>query len=128
MAGAVHPQRLGQVAGECLAGPFLKGKRPVTVTVATDGWIAPAVSGPNKSLFDLRAAIARGASPNRIIAAHREQLLVTNASGVNLVFRGLDQGANAGLGNTVRANRLTTFYSTLCQRLGARSCDAAAHF
>jgi hypothetical protein len=115
-------------AAVSLAGPFLKGKRPVTVTVATDGWIAPAVSGPNKSLFDLRAAIARGASPNRIIAAHREQLLVTNASGVNLVFRGLDQGANAGLGNTVRANRLTTFYSTLCQRLGARSCDAAAHF
>ena len=62
--------------------------------MATDGWIAPALSGPNKSLFDLRAAIAKGTTPNRIIAAHREQLLGTDASGVNLVFRGLDQGVD----------------------------------
>jgi len=111
-----------------LARPLSKRGVPVRITLLTDGWIAPAPHGPNRDLFDLEAEIKRGKSPAAIIRAHADQLLLTNAKGVDLVVRGLDHRGNGALGNSVQAARLVNFYRAYCKTLKAHSCDITSGF
>ena len=111
-----------------LARPLATRGAPIRVTLLTDGWIAPAPQGPNRVLFNLEAELKRGKTPQAIIRAHADQLLLTKANGIDLVVRGLDHRGNGELSNSVQAARLVAFYKACCKTLQAHNCDITSGF
>lgn len=115
----------GAIAGATeIVRPVVARRVPVTLTMLTDGYIAPAPSGPNRRLFNLEAELDRGRSPREILRAHREQIVVADARGLAIDLRGLDRRGDLRKSNTVRARRLVAFWRAACAAMRAKSCNA----
>lgn len=131
VAAAVEtrPDHLGgsDIAGTLAAGitavrAMVKPGGQATVTVLTDGCQAPAARGPNRSLTNLCGQLANAKTVTSILSAHRLEFGLPYARGVTIVIRGVGVGRNPQFANTLSAEKLVGFWTTVCRRAHAHAC------
>lgn len=113
----------GAVAAAVASGrQVVKPGEAVTVTVLSDGCQAPSRSGPNRSLTDLCGKLARGVSPQRILARAGDEFSFGDARGVTVTMKGVGVGRSRSAASTGQARRLVAFWRLICLRARASAC------
>ena len=94
----------------------------MTVTIMTDGCQAPAATGLNRELTDVCGKLAAGKTIDAILAAHKVEFSLPDASGVTVVMRGVGVGRRPAAASTRLAATLIEFWMTVCRRAHAKAC------
>jgi hypothetical protein len=94
-----------------------------SVTLFTDGCQAPSPSGPNRELTDLCGLLSSGESSAQILRAHSAEFSLGDAHGIAIEMKGVGISRNQNEASTTFARRLVSFWTTVCRKANARSCQ-----